>query len=376
MISITSSKPFVPVPAISKTFLQSGNSNQVKFPEADSFAYNSKSSEPKFSGLFDNLLEKRLAKALKVKVVKDDDGEIVSGSNRAYDSFHNFSFQDAWLDQVDFNHTNFSHGSNFQGCFGVNSDFSHSNLPAANFRNSILSGADFSEASLPGANFDVCDLQSLSILPDELARRTANKWGHTVGGGLLASIGTIGQVLSVVLDVDGYGDGAQTQAAKFTKAKLAGASFKNADLRGVDFTHSQLPLADFEGADARGADFTGAHILGANIKDTKLQGAKINIEGILKSGREHGVNQEKVIQEIGEILAAGGFPMGIETQEGAVKMLAINKAKQDGKITQPQLKHAYTNAVRNSVEEGIPNSQAGIYVIRTVYEFLERQDIF
>lgn len=364
MISITSSKPFVPVPAISKTFLQSGNSNQVKFPEADSFSYNSKSSEPKFSGLFDNLLEKRLAKALKVKVVKDDDGEIVSGSNRADDSFHNFSFQDAWLPQVDFNHTNFSHGSNFQGCLGINSDFSDSNLPAANFRNSILSGADYSEASLPGANFDVCDLQSISILPNDLTARTVNKWGYTIGADLLHTFGNIGKWLGVDLD------GAQTQAAKFTKAKLAGASFRHADLRGVDFTHSQLPLADFEGADVRNADFSKARILGAKFKNARLEGAKINLMDALEREIRSGNSSVQAYINLGELLHASSMKLNIHNTETANQIHKLFEARDKGRITQSQLEASFKKHLDAGERQRLPVPQMLPDTFNKVYQDL------
>lgn len=329
--------------------------------------------QPKFGGFLNNLYNNLIAEPLAgYRKIEDNWGELRSPAgaplgkrtprqDRTNRTYSNFDFHNAGLKHVNFQHSKFQHGVDFKKSVCEIVNFSHCDMPGANFEGSVLNGSDFRGTRLTGANFSRCDLEDLTGGgPKQFWKNVENRHG----GSPYAS------TQAAVADNDDRG----WYTSSFETANLVGANFRNSDLRGVNFKHANMKEVDLGGADCRKADFTEADILGANISDTKLHGAKINIERVLKSGKEHGVSEARVIQEIGEILAAGGSPVGIETHEGAVKMLALNKAKQDGKITQRELTRAYVDAIGKS--QSVPDSQAGIYVVKKVYEYFERQDIF
>lgn len=198
------------------------------------------------------------------------------------------NFAHADLAGRDFQNVNYV-GANFDGANLRNANFAGSKLTGTNFRNADLRGANLtnvdctgcafagarlSGAQLKGVRLTGADLRdALQGMSDaELRAILDNCTGCNLRGAELR-----GHDLSNV-EVTGADMGdVDASSARFTNARLVGASFRNANLRGTDFTNAAVcwhntyetdgtvverrtDCVRLSGADVHGAKFTGARL--------------------------------------------------------------------------------------------------------------------
>ena len=185
--------------------------------------------------------------------------------------------------KVDFGEYRNFEDVNFSGCSLVSSSFSNGYLESSEAHTkhhlgdlcygSDLSGGDFSRADVSEANFYGCDLthapldSAIAVRTDfrrsngqYVAGKSARMNQSLISGSIFDHANFEG---ASFVQADG---GASTigGGSKYSgEARLAPASFRNANLKDVDFS----------GANLRGVDFTGADLTGANLSGADLTDA-------------------------------------------------------------------------------------------------------
>jgi uncharacterized protein YjbI with pentapeptide repeats len=84
-------------------------------------------------------------------------------------------------------------------------------------------------------------------------------------------------------------DGARGRA-RFARAKMAGATFRDAQLRGADFSQAKLNDADFTGADLADVRFQSAILRGANLTGARVRNAdffRADLSGAIWTDGKH-----------------------------------------------------------------------------------------
>lgn len=291
-------------------------------------------SQPKFSGFLNKLYNELIAEPFAgYRKIEDQWGDLKSpaGSGNARQDRKNqkytdrTSFHNAGLKCVDFNHSTFPHGANFKKSVCEIVDFSHCNMPSANFEGSVLNGSDFIGSHLTGANFSECDLEKLNGSPEE------KFWKNVTdrhGGNLYAS---------TTRELSDLNSKSISYYSSFEDANLVGANFENSDLKEVNFRNANLRHANFKKARMQGADLTGARLLAANFEDTMLEGAKINLDDVFEKEIAKGEDGTVTIIKLGELMRATGLKLGIQDPNTAQKINDLLDARDQGRITSHEL---------------------------------------
>lgn len=172
-------------------------------------------------------------------------------------------------------------------------DFSDCNLVSASFSNGYLEGSEAHSkdhlvdicygSDLPGANFSRADVSNAIFYGCNLACASFNSakaaqadfrrsnGAYVTGANAFMNQSLLSGSIFDHANFEGasfvQADGAASTIGGGSKysgvARLAPASFRNANLREVDFS----------GADLRGVDFTGADLTGANLSGADLTDA-------------------------------------------------------------------------------------------------------
>lgn len=302
--------------------------------------------EIRFSGLFDKFYNEFIAEPFAgYRKIVDSQGDLRSpaGSsqnyrqNRKNKTYNNFNFHNAGLKQIDFNHSKFSHGTDFKNSICEVVDFSNCDMPAVNFENSVLNGSDFISANLNGSRFANCDLETLENAEEQFWKNVGRHHQESIYSSFTRALS----------DFSSSTDRKYTSS--FENANLVGANFEGADLRGVNFRNANLRHANFNNARLQNADLTGTRLLGASFNGAKLHGAKVNLKEALEKEEKEGNNSLEVIIKVGELFHNSGLKLNFHNVATAKHIKDLLDAKDNGKITEHQLKETLRKYFRQSI---------------------------
>lgn len=345
--------------------------NHLKSPQTVSIISSPVKSkpQPKFGGFLNKLYNELIAEPLAgYRKIEDSKGELTSpaGSDtyvpdqdRKNSSYRNFNFHKAGLKNIDFSHSNFSHGTNFSKsvCQGV--IFNNCDMPSVNFENSVLNGSDFVGAKLGGANFSNCDLETIpSNGNQQFWTNVEHKHGlnpYVIAAQASSDLG--GKDKDYWLD------------SSFEDANLVGANFERADLRGTNFRNANLRHANFAKARMQDTDLTGAKLLGANFKDALLEGAKVNLMDVLEREVLSGQGVQAYIN-LGELLHTSSLKLNINNPQTATQIHELFEARDQKKITQSALEESFQVHYDQAIEDELPIPEVLPYVFNKVHKEL------
>jgi len=220
------------------------------------------------------------------------------------------NFEGAWLESVDFGHSNLS-GANFtgavlaharlEGAMAIGTRFIGANLGKASLAGGVFDDADFSDAMLMHCAFAGTQMRRARFAHANLLDTT---WGDADWQGALlagqtfyrldlqgmrwpdADLSACSFIESDLSAVDMHG--ARLENTTFATCKLDGANMTMAQCAGgVAVRNSSMVDADMSGADLRRVNFGGSDLRdakliravldGANLCDARLDGADLRL---------------------------------------------------------------------------------------------------
>lgn len=231
-------------------------------------------------------------------------------------------------------------------------DLTGADLEGADLESADLEGAKLNDATLNDAHLFLADLRNASLESAELMRADlGNTW---LTGASLKDALLYGASL----------DRAQAQGADLSQARLEGASLWGTQLQGALLKGSYLQFAHFRVANLQGADLHGAELSAARLDSVGLQGADFS-DSAMNYARLSEIHVWRAKNP-----SCTSAIVNDHVPDAVVPL--IPDAGPWSRWRLPLIPDKEVRATRDTIEEFIKNSVAGISIKKRKQEAIDR----